>query len=640
MELNSGNGVFLFIFAPITPNNNKQHYYLMKRYFLLFICSCLISCFSNAASISNNESLIRLYKYAGKDLNYIGFVSEDRILDLCAKMERLARKEKDYDNLFRIQLIAVNSNCLKGNLGQAVCRAREMYNEARKLNSELGIALAIQAIGDTYMYSNELSQAYAAFEEADERLQNINDNYSKTRLLVEKLHVCLLMKNVDRLQHYLIEMRKLLDRIDIPNKSDYVFYLQCYQTFYYLSVRDADLALINLETVKKLKPADESFDRWYYKLSFHYFELKGNYLQASLYCDSIASSLMKNRNLNEYKNVLTDRAALLEKSGNKREACELYQSARKLTDSLNLARYSQQIDSLRVTYWVDQMEIENTTMNNRMLTWVILSSLFILLAALVLIYLVRQKNKRLEASRKELEEFRQIAAGSIQSKNLFLSNMSHELRTPLNAIVGFSDLLASNDVEDEATRLQCCDLIKQNSELLLKLFSDVADLSALKGDNISFVFNNCDAVVLCNNVIDTVEKVKRTSANVGFQTSLEHLPLYTDSGRLQQVLINLLINATKFTQQGMITLKLNVDAEKNEAVFTIEDTGCGIPLERQPHIFERFEKLHEGVQGAGLGLSICQLIVEHVGGRIWIDSTYVDGARFVFTHPLSSKKEE
>lgn len=135
-------------------------------------------------------------------------------------------------------------------------------------------------------------------------------------------------------------------------------------------------------------------------------------------------------------------------------------------------------------------------------------------------------------------------------------------------------------------------------------------------------------------VVDTVDKVKQTSAVIQFCSSVDELSLYTDSGRLQQVLINLLINATKFTKEGNIILRLAVDTEKQEAVFMVEDTGCGIPLEKQPNIFGRFEKLHEGVSGAGLGLSICQLIVEHFAGRIWIDPTYTMGARFVFTHPL------
>ena len=217
--------------------------------------------------------------------------------------------------------------------------------------------------------------------------------------------------------------------------------------------------------------------------------------------------------------------------------------------------------------------------------------------------------------------------------------MSHELRTPLNAIVGFANLLASESALDDETRQQCGDLIKQNSELLLKLFHDVADLSALKEDNIRFTFEHCDVLILCANVIDTVEKVKRTSAAISFETSLTSLDINTDSGRLQQVLINLLINATKFTQEGRIVLKLDINEERQEALFAIEDTGCGIPLEKQPHIFERFEKLHEGVQGAGLGLSICQLIIENIGGKIWIDSSYTNGTRFVFTHPLHNERQ-
>ena len=102
---------------------------------------------------------------------------------------------------------------------------------------------------------------------------------------------------------------------------------------------------------------------------------------------------------------------------------------------------------------------------------------------------------------------------------------------------------------------------------------------------------------------------------------------------LQQVLINLLINATKFTSQGSIILELRKQSEQ-ELLFFVTDTGCGIPKEKQAAIFRRFEKLNENAQGSGLGLSICQLIIEHIGGKIWIDSDYTGGSRFFFTtHP-------
>ena len=136
-----------------------------------------------------------------------------------------------------------------------------------------------------------------------------------------------------------------------------------------------------------------------------------------------------------------------------------------------------------------------------------------------------------------------------------------------------------------------------------------------------------DAIFLCRNVIDTVEKIKQTAAAVLFQTSLEKLELYTDEARLQQLLINLLINATKFTSEGSITLSLEVQGDM--AIFSVTDTGCGIAPEKQGKIFNRFEKLDDYKPGVGLGLSICLLIAERLDGALFIDSSYTDGARFV-----------
>ena len=156
-----------------------------------------------------------------------------------------------------------------------------------------------------------------------------------------------------------------------------------------------------------------------------------------------------------------------------------------------------------------------------------------------------------------------------------------------------------------------------------------------------FLFANNNAVAICRNIVDTVEKIKQTSASVLFQTSLENLEIYTDEARLQQLLINLLINATKFTTEGSITLSLEKQPE-GVALFAVSDTGCGIAPEKQGAIFNRFEKLNENAQGSGLGLSICQLIVERFGGKIRIDPEYKDGSRFQFTHPIhpADRKED
>ena len=583
---------------------------------------------------SYDESLKYLYKLAGRNYNYSSAISEEEVLQLCRKMESLARDGEDFENLFFIQQVTVNSYCLEGNFGLAVNKAQQMYDEAKKLNSSIGLALSIQAMATTYMHSSQNKQALETFEEASEILDMSNHNFLKVRLLFQQVHVSMLMEDTVRMKQYLIEVRKLLDRVDIPNREDYIFYLQCYQTFYNIAIADKELADLSLQEVRQMDLDCVLFNRWYYFLKCRYYELTQEYDKALLYCDSTQQMAKKNGNLNEYKQLMLVKASLLIKNGEKKSACDEYKQARKLADSLNMVGYLMQIDSLHVTYWVDQMNLEKAVMYNRFLGWLIACGVFVLLIATLLIYLARKKNRNLISSRKKLEIVRQETSESIRSKSLFLSNMSHELRTPLNAIVGFADLLSQEIVEDEESKKLFGERITQNADLLLKLFSDVADLSALKEKNIQFVFADCDIVGLCRHVVGTVENVKRTEAKVQFTTTLQSLTLYTDSGRLQQVLINLLVNATKFTSTGSITLSLKVDEVENMAVFTVEDTGCGIPLEKQPHIFERFEKLHEGVQGAGLGLSICQLIVDHVGGKIWIDATYTEGARFIFTHPL------
>lgn len=283
------------------------------------------------------------------------------------------------------------------------------------------------------------------------------------------------------------------------------------------------------------------------------------------------------------------------------------------------------------------MKVDNESERNRLYLEIILLGSGVLAIIVYLAFYISKQNKQIAASRVRLEQSQRALENAIQTKSLFLSNMSHEIRTPLSAISGFSALLTDKGL-DMDTRQQCGEVIQQNSDLLLKLINDVIDLSNLGLGKMKFKFGYYDAITICHNVIETVNKVKQTQAEVLFRTSLDFLELYTDDSRLQQLLINLLINSTKFTSSGSITLEVSRGSDIT-ALFSVTDTGCGIPLEQQNKIFNRFEKLNEGVQGTGLGLSICQLIIERIGGKIWIDSEYVSGCRFYFTHPIKPTKQ-
>jgi signal transduction histidine kinase len=174
--------------------------------------------------------------------------------------------------------------------------------------------------------------------------------------------------------------------------------------------------------------------------------------------------------------------------------------------------------------------------------------------------------------------------------------------------------------------------------LLLRLIGDILDISRLETDKLRFSFEECEIVGLCQKVLTTTSYAKKENVEYVFHPIVDSFVIETDVQRLQQILINLLSNANKFTTEGQITLEFRIDEKKQFVEFSVTDTGCGIPLEKQEKVFERFEKLNEYAQGTGLGLAICRITVEKLGGKIGVDKEYKAGTRFVFTHPVRQKR--
>lgn len=273
---------------------------------------------------------------------------------------------------------------------------------------------------------------------------------------------------------------------------------------------------------------------------------------------------------------------------------------------------------------------------------VVSAFMFLIACFLIAIYYIIRINHlkhHLEVSGEELLVAKEKAEESNRLKTAFLANMSHEIRTPLNAIVGFSSVLVSDD-SSPAEKAQYCDIIQKNSDLLLHLINDILDISRMESGKIKFVWEECDVVELCQTALSTAEYGRKTSALFLFETPVASLVIKTDAQRLKQVLINLLSNGAKFTPSGSIKLAIAIDKQHQQLELSVSDTGCGIPSDKSDRVFERFEKLNEYSQGTGLGLAISRLIVENLGGKIWVDKDYTEGARFVFTHPLTKKEKE
>lgn len=236
----------------------------------------------------------------------------------------------------------------------------------------------------------------------------------------------------------------------------------------------------------------------------------------------------------------------------------------------------------------------------------------------------------LKETEKNLIEAKNKAEVSDRLKSAFLANMSHEIRTPLNAIVGFSNLIAETEDPDE--RREYVAIVQENNELLLKLISDILDLSKIEAGTLEFNDVEFDVNQMQEIVRSLSLKVLDKPVELRFGDHLPECRLVGDKTRITQVLINFINNALKFTREGSVTLGYRCD-DGMMLTFYVEDTGTGIPEQEQESVFERFVKLNSFVQGTGLGLAISKSIVEQMGGRIGLNSEPGKGSCFWFTHP-------
>lgn len=629
---------YLFLHQYITNSYQTVRIYI---YYILGMLIGLLFSLSVYSVDFTSQRLEKLQILIDNNLPYDKEITSDSIIAWEKDLEPLLEKNRQYNRLFYLKHLVARAYATRGDITVAVDKAQIMYEKAKEMNYNQGIALALCAIGNVYLESNIQQQAIDAYEEALRILnQSHDDDLLEAHILSNLILGLLKIGKTDEANLYTEQFERLFDKY--PTTSN-LFYVSLCRANYFVLTHQPDKARMYLLNATQAN-AKHNFIHMRFMLDYlyaNYYELTEQYDEAMKQYAKLVDDLHPSYAPYQLIQLNLQRARLLTKLERIDEACHIYQKSNALQDSLDNLSYVRQINELRTNYQIDQMEIENQKERNKMILWGTFAILPLLGLITLLILHVKKENKRLSHSKEELEKAQKYAENSIRTKSLFLSNMSHEIRTPLNALSGFSTILTDDSIDNE-TRQQCNDIIQQNSELLLKLINDVIDLSSVDVGKLTFNFKKCDAVVICRNVIETVEKIKQTQAEVRFVTDLESLPLVTDDSRLQQLLINLLINATKFTTEGTITLEIQKESDE-VALFSVSDTGCGIPLEKQSQIFNRFEKLNEGAQGTGLGLSICQLIIEQIGGHIWIDSGYTGGARFMFTHPINpviDKKED
>lgn len=312
-----------------------------------------------------------------------------------------------------------------------------------------------------------------------------------------------------------------------------------------------------------------------------------------------------------------------------------YKTALALTDSLRLSRYAgfvksmeynvaenqTQLENMRLSHERDRLEIENSLAKRRSILMLVLGVL-IVTAGYVFFYTrrMRENVKRLEKAN--------------AAKDVFVRNMSHEVRTPLNAVVGFSQLMAYPEMLTDEQRQEFSQYITDNGAMLALLIDDVLNSLDLESDRFKINIRDASPNTMGRMAVESTRGKVLGDVVMSFKSDVpEDYTFRTDPLRVQQMLQNMLNNACKNTETGSIVLELIHDEKEGKVLFTVTDTGCGIPADKAEKIFERFVKLDEFKAGSGMGLAICREISEKLGGTVYLDTTYTGGARFVLSLP-------
>ena len=598
----------------------------------------------------NDTVMAKIALGAKVDYYYYG-QGENRTDSIIAGVNRLKQYARSVGNaeLYYWAWAArlVNYYIIQGEYNIALLEAEKMLQEAKGEKKQGSIAECYYALANVYTAKGlvKKSQEFMLkeidiFENANVFRYNISCQYSDAAKIYIDLGEA--EKAPELLKKALKTSRSTYH--EVTAKLVYVSL--------YLAQGDTAAARKALEECRQMYMGEPSMKRhihYLYDVEIDYNWRVGNYNKALSVLDERETELRKKNNLTTLMALRKTKADILWDMNRKEEAAGLYRDflleqkkEKERNEEITTSEFATMLNLQQLN--AEKVRLEKTSQKKQLQnTRTILFSVLGLLCIVVIFLwqqrklnakLHRAKNKLDEQNRtliKAEEELRKAKEAAEQSnwlKTMFIQNMSHEIRTPLNSIVGFSGVLV--DMLDEKEDIgQYVALIESNSKLLLKLVGDILDISILDSE-VEIKHNAVDVNACCQASIDAAGASFDPGVRLIFEPACDELIINSNYSYIVQVLDNLLGNASKFTHVGSVTLTYEVKKEENQLIFTVTDKGIGIPVEEQERVFERFVKLDNFSQGAGLGLSICRIVAERLGGYLRIDKGYTQGTRVIF----------
>lgn len=598
----------------------------------------------------NDTVMSKIALGAKLDYYYYG-QGENRTDSVIAGVNRLKRFARSVGNaeLYYWAWAArlVNYYIIQGEYNIALLEAEKMLQEAKKEGKQESIAECYYALANVYAAKGLMKKSQEfmlkeidIFENTDVVRYNISCQYSDAA----KIYIDL--GEEEKAPELL---KKALKAVKSPyhEVTANLVYVSLY-----LAQGDTVAARQALEKCRQMYADEPSLKRhihYLYDVEIDYDWKVGNFQKALNVLDERETELKRKNNLATLMQLRKTKADILWDMNRKEEAAGLYRDflleqkkEKERNEEVATGEFATMLNLQQLTAEKGRLEKisqEKQLQNTRI---ILFSVIGILCVVVVFLWQQRKLNAKLEKSRDKLDEknrilieakeelrkAKEVAEQSNWLKTMFIQNMSHEIRTPLNSIVGFSGVLVDM-LDDKEDIGQYVALIESNSKLLLKLVGDILDISILDSE-VEIKHNAVDVNACCQASIDAAGTLFSPDTKLIFKPACDELIINSNYNYIVQVLDNLLSNASKFTHEGSVTLAYEVKKETNQLIFTVTDAGIGIPIDEQEHVFERFVKLDNFSQGAGLGLSICRIVAERLGGFLIIDREYTQGTRFIF----------
>lgn len=555
----------------------------------------------------------------------------------------LSYKHQEYSNMFDMLSLMCFYDLFSGKYETAIDKASEIFNLGKELNFTEGIIASHEAMGLIYRETLRPKQALQEYNDGIELIRSSNSRPTlELQFLTYVLEILLGQGKTEDAKPYIdayvrivqdFENNKYPNEVNIPIERC-KWLAECYQADLYIREAKSDLATEHFKAASLYKENPDLFVRDYFnQISIAYHQkISHQYNTALQQVDEMIG--------NEPRvDIFRRKADILYDMGHYKECVKILNDVIERKDSIYDYELANQLNNLRSLHEVNKLQIEAQELEAKkkklqlQIIFLTLGFVIVILISVVII-LVRtsRTNKKLQKSEQALLIAKDRAEEANRMKTIFIQNMSHEIRTPLNAIVGFSSLL----IEDPVEYKEFSGIIEKNSELLLKLVDDMLSISMMEATQQTVTnIQTTDIRESCRKALDSIGNKVQGSIDLVYNHDPSVNEIQTDPLRLHQILTNLLTNATKFTEEGEIVLSVEKNKTGNKIIFSVHDTGCGIPIEKQKVIFDRFVKLNDFSQGAGLGLYISKNLAKNLNGELYVDSTYTNGARFVLELPLS-----